>query len=145
MKKVFVLVVATAFMLGIFSCRKKGEPSFFSQLETELLKDTTAIAFIDSPTYYFDTIQQDDKVEHTFRIQNVGEKNLLIASAFGSCGCTVPEYPKEPVRPGDTAVIYVTFNSAGKENEQVKSVTLVCNTLNKREMLYLKGFVKVKD
>ncbi|MES2620810.1 MAG: DUF1573 domain-containing protein [Bacteroidota bacterium] len=144
MKRIIVIVGLFILVLGIFSCRKKGESPPGAELEAELLKDTTLITLIDSGTYYFDTINEGDKVEHSFRIVNTGDKNLLIARAFGSCGCTVPQYPKDPVKPGDTATIQVTFNSAGKTNDQMKSVTVVCNTAVRNEMLYLKGFVHAK-
>ena len=145
MKKIILVAVAFTLVLGIFSCRKKGETPVGAKLDAELLKDTTVIEFLDSTTFDFDTINEGDKVEHTFKIKNAGQKNLLIAHAFGSCGCTVPEYPKEPVKPGDVASIRVTFNSAGKSNEQLKSVTMVCNTIKRNEMVYMKGFVKAKD
>ena len=145
MKKSIVTVIVFTLVFGIFSCRKKGEAPPSAHLDTELLKDTTQITILDSDTYYFDTILEGDKVAHSFKIVNTGDKNLLIARAFGSCGCTVPEYPKDPVKPGDTATIQVTFNSAGKLNDQMKSVTVVCNTLARNEMLYLKGFVKEKS
>ena len=144
MKKTIVLTFSVLFVLGIFSCRKKGVLPLGAKLEAELLKDTTQIEFLDSINFAFDTITEGDKVTHNFRLKNVGEKNLLIASAFGSCGCTVPEYPKDPVKPGDIATIKVTFNSAGKHDEQKKDVTLVCNTVKRNEMLHLNGFVKAK-
>lgn len=145
MKKILALTLCTVLALGIFSCRKKGELPPDMKLDTELLKDTTQIEFLDSVSFTFDTIKEGDKVEHTFRLKNTGEKNLLIARAYGSCGCTVPEYPKDPVKPGDVATIHVTFNSAGKQNEQKKTVTVVCNTIKRNEMLYLNGFVKPKN
>ena len=145
MKKIIVLAIAFATIVGFFSCRKRGELPPGAELDAQLLKDTTVLLFVDSPSYAFDTINQGDKVEHDFRIQNTGTKNLLIARAFGSCGCTVPKYPKEPIRPGAIATIHVTFNSAGKSNDQLKSVTLICNTVKRNEMLYLKGFVRVKE
>ncbi len=145
MKKIFFAVLALVFVLGVFSCRKKGETPPEIKIDAELLKDTTTIQFIDSTTFGFDTIMQNDKVQHTFRFVNTGDKNLVIARAFGSCGCTVPEYPKDPVKPGDTAIIHVTFNSAGKKGEQHKNVTVVCNTPVRNEMLYLTGFVKTDD
>lgn len=145
MKKIitiaFVLVLAT----GIYSCRKKGEMPPEIKLDAELLKDTTTVEFLDSTTVYFDTITTGDKIERDFHFKNTGNKDLLISRAFGSCGCTVPEYPKEPLKPGETGNIHVTFNSSGKHGEQNKSVTVVCNTLQRNEMLYLKGFVKEKD
>src|ERR1043165_358609 len=146
MKKVFAIVLSTVMVLGIFSCRKPGEKPLGQKLEAELLKDTTSIAFAnDDTTFAFGTIMQDDKVHHTFKLVNTGDKNLIIAHAFGSCGCTVPEYPKDPVKPCDTANIAVTFNSAGKKGEQHKNVTIVCNTLKRNEMVYLTGFVKTEE
>jgi hypothetical protein len=145
MKKILVLALSFTLILGIFSCRKRGETPLGAKLDAELMKDTTTIVFLDSTTFPFDTIVQDDKVQTTFRMVNTGTKNLLIARAFGSCGCTVPEYPKDPVKPGDTATIAVTFNSAGKQGEQNKNVTIVCNTVTRNEMVYLKGFVKTKE
>ncbi|HRG87875.1 MAG TPA: DUF1573 domain-containing protein [Chitinophagales bacterium] len=145
MKNIVLTLLAVALLAGIIGCRKKGEPSPEFKIEAEAFKDTTLITFIDSVTFHFDTIMQDDKVEHTFRLVNSGDKNLLITRAFGSCGCTVPEYPKDPVKPGDTASIHVTFNSAGKKGDQHKNVTLVCNTAVRNEMVYLSGFVKTED
>ena len=144
MKKIFAITLLALLALGIFSCRKKGEMPPELKMDAELLKDTTKIEFVDSITFNFDTINQGDKVQHSFRIKNAGDKNLIIARAFGSCGCTVPEYPKDPIKPGELATIHVTFNSAGKVDEQKKNVTLVCNTPKRNEMLYLNGFVRVK-
>ncbi len=145
MKKIFVLALSFILVFGIFSCRKKGELPPTAKLEAELLKDTTEVTFIDSTTFSFDTIKEGDKIHHAFLLKNTGTKNLLIANAFGSCGCTVPEFPKDPVKPGDTATIKVTFNSTGKHDEQHKTVTLVCNTVKRNEMLYIVGFVKAKE
>lgn len=145
MKKIITLSLLFAMVASIISCHKKGEIPPIAKLEAQLIKDTTSIEFVDSITFTFDTINEGDKVEHTFRIKNAGNKNLIIASAFGSCGCTVPEYPKEPVAPGAIVPIKVTFNSAGKKNEQNKIVTLVCNTVERNEKLYVKGFVRPKD
>ncbi|MBS1614312.1 MAG: DUF1573 domain-containing protein, partial [Bacteroidetes bacterium] len=124
---------------------KEGEVPAIAKLESQLIKDTTSIEFVDSITFLFDTINEGDKVEHTFHIKNSGDKNLIIAQAVGSCGCTVPEYPKEPVAPGAIVPIKVTFNSAGKQHEQNKIVTLTCNTANRYEKLYVKGYVRPKE
>lgn len=145
MKKVFAILLLVVITTGIYSCRKKGVVPPEIKLDAEMLKDTTKIEFLDSVSFTFDTINQGEKVEHTFRIKNVGEKNLIIARAYGSCGCTVPEYPKTPVKPGEIAPIHVTFNSEGKENSQSKIVTVVCNTEKRNETFFLNGFVKVKN
>ena len=56
--------------------------------------------------------------------KNTGKTPLVISNAKGSCGCTVPEWPKEPVAPGATAELLVKFNSKGKPNQQQKTVTI---------------------
>ncbi len=146
MKKTLVIALTLVLALGIFSCRKKGEVPAEMRLDTEVFKDTTQIEFVDPVRFVFDTINQGDKVEHDFRIKNTGKNNMVIARAFGSCGCTVPEYPKDPIKPGETATIHVTFNSAGKPAGPIeKNVTIVCNTSKRNEMLYLNGFIVIKN
>jgi hypothetical protein len=148
MKNIIKISLLLAAVVGVASCQylhKEGEVPAIAKLESQLIKDTTAIEFVDSVNFMFDTINEGDKVEHTFRIKNSGGKNLIIAQAVGSCGCTVPEYPKEPVAPGAIVPIKVTFNSAGKQHEQNKIVTLTCNTANRYEKLYVKGYVKPKE
>jgi len=66
---------------------------------------------------------------------------LIISNASGSCGCTVPEWPKEPIAPGAKAVIKVTFNSAGKQGVQDKTVTLQSNAQQNPMVIHLKGNV----
>jgi len=91
----------------------------------------------------FGTIQQGDKVVHDFKFKNTGEADLTITSARGSCGCTVPEYPKTPIKVGETANIKVSFNSAGKQGETSKTVTLLCNTKEGNKILKIKANIEV--
>jgi hypothetical protein len=89
----------------------------------------------------FKNIKQGDVVNHDFSFTNTGKEPLVIANAQGSCGCTVPTWPKEPIAPGATAVIKVTFNSAGKSGMQDKTVTLNSNAKQNPMVLHLKGNV----
>ena len=82
----------------------------------------------DNMTHDFGTIDEGDNVEHVFKFKNSGDEPLIINSAKGSCGCTVPEWPKEPVAPGGEGEIKVVFNSKGKKNKQTKTVTINANT-----------------
>ena len=91
----------------------------------------------------FGKIKQGDSPEHIFKFTNTGNEPLIIADAKGSCGCTVPTYPKEPVAPGATGEILVKFNSAGKSNNQQKTVTLTANTNPLTTVLTIKAFVEV--
>src|SRR5215216_1648023 len=68
--------------------------------------------------FNFGTIKQGEVVTHVYTFTNTGKEPLIITSASGSCGCTVPEYPKEPIKKGEKASIKVTFNSGGKMGMQ---------------------------
>ena len=92
----------------------------------------------------FGNIVQGEKVETIFNFKNTGESNLVISKAVGSCGCTVPEYPKESIAPGKSAKIVVSFNSAGKNGKQMKTVSLTTNTLEGNEILTIKSLIQSK-
>jgi hypothetical protein len=96
----------------------------------------------DEMEYNFGTIKQGESVTHEFRFKNTGKEPLLINNAVGSCGCTVPDYPKEPIKPNTSGVIKVTFNSAGKSGPQDKTVTITYDT-DKTIVLHMKGTVEV--
>lgn len=93
----------------------------------------------------FGVIKEGDIVETVFAFENIGKSELIISSAKGSCGCTVPEWPSEPILPGETGQIKVKFNSSGKPNKQQKNVTLVTNTDDGREILVIKAQVTPKS
>ena len=80
-----------------------------------------------------------------FKLKNIGEAPLLIRSAKGSCGCTVPEWPSEAVEVGSEALIRVTFNSGKREGKQNKTVTLVTNAIPSIKVLTIKGTVLVPE
>ena len=89
----------------------------------------------------FGQITQGESVSFAFSFKNVGSGDLVIRSANGSCGCTVPEFPKDPIKPGGSGIINVTFNSEGKEGLQNKTVTLIANTIPNNYILTIKGNV----
>jgi len=76
----------------------------------------------------FGVMDEGDKVEHIFKFTNTGENPLILENCKGSCGCTVPTCPKEPIQPGGEGEIKVVFNSRGKKNKQTKRVTITANT-----------------
>lgn len=87
----------------------------------------TSISF-NEYTHDFGTIDEGDVVLHTFEFVNSGTEPLILDKCKGSCGCTVPECPKEPILPGKSGKIEVKFNSKGKKNKQTKKVTVTANT-----------------
>lgn len=104
----------------------------------------TALEFEES-TFDFGEIMEGDKVKHQYKFTNTGEEPLIISNAKGSCGCTVPEWPRNPIAPGETAVIDVEFDSKGKGkvggNPQSKRVTITANTDPANTYLTIKGIV----
>ncbi|MFP4290648.1 MAG: DUF1573 domain-containing protein [Cyclobacteriaceae bacterium] len=79
-------------------------------------------------SYDFGTIKEGQEVEHIFKFTNTGEAPLVIQSATATCGCTVPNYPREPVAPGESGEILVKFNSTNKPGIQNKTVSITANT-----------------
>jgi hypothetical protein len=94
--------------------------------------------------YNFGNIKQGESVTHEFVFKNTGKEPLIISSASGSCGCTVPSWPKDPIKPGGSEKIKVTFNSAGKLNQQDKHVTILSNAVEGNITLHMKGNVEPK-
>ena len=96
----------------------------------------------DNTSHDFGTITEGEKVTTNFGFTNTGDADLIIVDARGSCGCTVPQYPKNtPIAPGETGSIVVSFDSSNKPGVQQKSVTLSANTASGREMLRIKSNV----
>ncbi|NMM46861.1 DUF1573 domain-containing protein [Marinigracilibium pacificum] len=99
----------------------------------------------DNNTYEFGDITEGDVVEHVFKFKNTGESELLISNVQASCGCTTPEWTKEPVAVGEEGEIHVRFDSKNKVGRQNKSVTITANTNPARTVLYIKGNVASAD
>lgn len=92
----------------------------------------------------FGTINEGEVVEHTYSFKNTGESPLIIQNAQGSCGCTVPDWSKEPIPVGGTGFVKAKFDSNGKPNAQNKTVTVTANTWPKQTVLRFKAMVMPK-
>ena len=109
---------------------------------------TTVMTF-ENTTYNFGTIMEGDIAEHRYTFTNTGNEPLIISNAKGSCGCTVPEWPKQPIPVGGTGEILVRFDSKNKGkvggNPQTKTVTVTANTDPADTRLYIKGTVNKEE
>ncbi len=92
----------------------------------------------------FGNIAEGDRAEYTFKFTNVGSEPLIIENCKAGCGCTVPTWPKEPILPGKSDLIKVSFNSSGKPGMQSKDVTVTANTENINSKLTIKANVAGK-
>lgn len=106
-------------------------------------EDAAKIEF-EEEVFDFGDIAEGEAVEHIFKFKNVGKNPLVISHAEGSCGCTVPEWPKEPIAPGQGGEMKVKFNSEGKQGEQDKTVTVSANTIPNKTKVRIVGGVTPK-
>ena len=129
------------------ACKQESAADKITDADMKAIQEQNAIAGklakveLDKEVHDFGTISEGDRVETEFIIKNIGDSDLMIYEAKGSCGCTVPEPPKEPIKPGDSAPIKVSFDSKGKPGAQEKTVTLKTNTANGHEMFKIKANV----
>lgn len=141
----FFMVLAAA---GFTSCGNRGNnPS-----AGELVKNPVSLAgntnAANMPVIQFDKTLHDfgrvlagEKISYSFKFRNTGKSDLLIAKVSASCGCTVPEWPKTPIAPGEEGYITVTFNTSGRKGVQHKSITVLANTNPNTTVLNIKAEV----
>jgi hypothetical protein len=137
MKKIcaYAFLVAIAAVLANCSGSEKGNDSKQADLKLPVL------TLIDSSSFDFGTIQEGDVVEHTFNFKNDGAYPLILNNITSSCGCTTPEWPKEPIKSGVTSNVKVRFDTRNKVGPQVKTITVYANTEPAYTELRLKGIV----
>ncbi|HAS43963.1 MAG TPA: hypothetical protein DCS93_26030 [Microscillaceae bacterium] len=106
-------------------------------------KEAEAMAQIkfEQTNHDFGDIAEGTLAKHTFKFTNTGKVPLIIKDARGSCGCTVPDWPREPIGPGKEGEIKVQFNSQGRSGMQTKTVTLTTNTQEGVQTLQIKAKV----
>lgn len=151
MKKISILL--SIFMLSVvfISCKNNDAATKINSDNLESaknrdvdIKNGAAEVSFDKTEFNFGTVTEGDIVETTFKVTNSGKTDLIITDAQVTCGCTVPVWPKAPIKPGQTEDIKVKFNTNGKANRQSKNITLITNTESGREILTLKGMVTPK-
>ena len=93
----------------------------------------------------FGTVNEGDIVNHTYLFTNTGKSPLVIDKATASCGCTVPDWPKQPIGAGETGEIKIRFDTRNKPNQQIKIISIIANTEPTLTRLRIKGFVTPKN
>ena len=123
------------------SADPNGQPQAVAAESTAPAGPTTTMTF-EQTDYDFGSVKEGEKVQHTYKFKNTGSEPLIISGAKGSCGCTVPKWPSEPIPPGGTGVIDVQFDSKGKPGKQTKRVTVNANTIPAQTFLNISGNVE---
>ena len=114
-------------------------------LNAQEVQKQTKGAAISAPEEQFDfgTIKEaDGPVTHAFTLKNVGNAPLVITRASASCGCTKPKFSTEPIAPGKSTKIEVTYNPAGRPGQFVKTVAVYSNGKEGAFILRIKGVVE---
>ncbi|MGC6470150.1 MAG: DUF1573 domain-containing protein [Flavobacteriales bacterium] len=153
MYKLFFLSVALVFFACDDMAKNVNEKQSVSiqdkveqkSLSTNLVMNSNSangISKVLGPQFSFEKDVHDfgqlidgEKVAYSFKFTNSGDAPLIISSAKGSCGCTVPNWPKDPIAPGESGTIDVSFNSSGRTGKQNKAVTLTANTNPSRKVI----------
>lgn len=138
MNKILFIVFLALF---IVSCRqistnkttadKSGANNNNASPVAPVLHDTTKLTTIEWPDSTFinmGKMKENDKLNVSFRFKNTGDQPLTVYRAWGTCGCTVPEFPQKPIAPGEEAVIKAVFDSRGRIGHQAKEVYVNANT-----------------
>lgn len=146
MKKIIILVAVVALVFTSCSQSANASSKITSADEAKVaakkeLASKVPVMTFEEKEFNFGTIKQGEVVEYDFKYKNTGESDLIIVKMKGSCGCTVPSWDKQPIKPGESGTFHVRFNSKGKRNKQNKTVTITCNTATGKEVVYVKGEV----
>ena len=144
-----ILIIAVLSVFAFSSCKenaadKVNEENVAAAADRDAKAGELPIMTFEENQFDFGTIEGGTAVEHVFKFKNTGTAPLVIVDAKSSCGCTVPEYTKEPVAAGESGELLVKFNGSGK-NQVSKTVTITANTANGKETLVIKAFVNAKE
>jgi hypothetical protein len=148
MKKILCFLVLLSFLAA---CTNQN-PTVSKTADQSPLAATDSVDNSNLPAFKFEKevfdfgeIKEGEKVSYDFKFKNIGNAPLIISSATATCGCTIPEYPTEPLAPGAEGVIRVVFNSSGKPGMQNKIVSISANTNPTLTELNILGNVLSKE
>lgn len=168
-KSISILALAAALMVLLPGCKDKAAEKKIAELESRLAqiesnKSASAttpapatpavadekpegplpLAIYETTDHDFGTINEGQKVTHIYKVKNTGEAPLIIQSAQPSCGCTVPEWSKDPIPVGGSGFVKAEFDSNGKPGINNKTITVTANTWPKTTTLRFKAMVTPK-
>ncbi len=109
------------------------------------VNENAPVVAVAEDTHDFGQANEGDKVTHVFEFTNEGQTPLIISSVQASCGCTTPDYPKQPIKPGESSKIEVVFNTSNQPGMQHKVITMISNANPNQTIFHLKGEVKQKQ
>lgn len=151
MRRNYLKSILAAFVISVLavSCNSSANTTAdTASTETENAQSDEASATefavveVENDTYDFGVVNEGEKVKHEYTFTNTGNTPLIISSVRASCGCTTPNYPKEPINPGEQSTIEVVFDTSNQPGMQHKVITMLSNTKESQTIFHLKGQVK---
>lgn len=141
------LILSLVILLSLISCETKE-----SKLNTSLVNNPNSaegtktnkvpVIKFEVLEYDFGKILQGEQVSHTFKFKNIGDDPLIISSIEKTCGCTTPEFSKQPIKPGESGKIVVTYDSKGHKGFQNKRLIVKANTNPSESIIRIKAQVE---
>ena len=141
MKKVLSVLMLLTMLVAVGYSQVEEKAAV--TLETAEEAQSGAAMVFEAETVDYGTIEQGSDPYRFFKFKNTGDEPLIITHAKGSCGCTVPTYPKEPIAPGEASEIKVRYDT-NRLGRFTKRVTLTTNAGDEKQMLTIKGEVVKK-
>lgn len=130
-KRSFKIIPYILFLYGIF---------FFTTSSGQS-KDSLPYLKVKDPKYNFGLVKQGKVVKIEYFFENTGSTPLIISNIETTCGCTVADFPHYPIRPRDTGMILLTFNTKEKYDKQDRTVEVISNASNSPTKLRFKGAI----
>lgn len=125
MKRIIFIIMAILLATGLASAQKK------------------AVISAEETSFDFGTIKEvNGNVSHTFQIKNIGDSPLVLTRVIASCGCTTPEWTKEPIEPGTTGDVTITYNPKNRPGPFVKTISVYSNGKTGSFILTIRGEVE---
>ena len=146
--KTLIYILALFVGIGLSSCEDQKD----KKLDTNVVKNirsgdhtkrnlTGPRIVFEKKEHNFGRVISGELVRYSFKFTNNGKEDLIISKVTSSCGCTVPSYPKQPIKSGDEGIIEVVFDSRGRKGVQNKTVTVLSNTNPNKTFLKIKANV----
>ena len=140
----FLIIIILSFFFS--ACNESASSKINPNNKSSIQKESNyAEITFDRVFHDFGMVSEGEIVKTIFKFTNTSENDLYIVDAMGSCGCTVPKYPKNvPIKPGGTGEIEVNFDTNGRPDLQQKMVKVSANTPTGGQLLRIQAFVEPK-
>ena len=145
----FILLTGLVYACGSASQDKNTLPADLVKTKSSASgsSDNRAMPHIvfEEEVHDFGRVIEGEKITYAFKFANSGKADLLLTDVKSSCGCTVPEFTKEALKPGEGGTVKITFDSSNRKGFQNKSITIISNTIPSTTVLRIKAQVIVPE